>query len=114
MEHTGLMVGLKVGFMRAHTREYYSELLLPVPFSLHEPQPPLSSVEDPLRLESMFYSVFYGVTALFPLVLVHTDVLCVQVESLFSGSPIITFSWLLKLDSLGILTPFFISPGREA
>ena len=32
----------------------------------------------------------------------------------FSGSPIITFCWPLKLDSLGILTPLFISPGREA
>ena len=99
--------------MRAHTSEYYPELLLPVPLSLHEPQSPLSSVEDPPILGSMFDSVFLGVTALFPLVLVHADVLCVQVWSLsfhqFSGSPIITFCWLLKSDSLGILTPLFIS-----
>ena len=112
------MVGIRVGFMRAHTSEYYPELLLPVPLSLHEPQSPLSSVEDPPILGSMFDSVFLGVTALFPLVLVHADVLCVQVWSLsfhqFSGSPIITFCWLLKSDSLGILTPLFISSGWEA
>ena len=65
----------------------------------------------------MFDSVFCEVTALFPLVLVHSDVLCVQVWSLsfhqFSGSPIITFCWLLKSDSLGILTPLSYPQGGK-
>ena len=104
---------------RAHAKDYFPELLLPVSLSPHEPQPPPASAEDPPILAGRSGSVYYGVTAPSCWVLMHT-LLCVsppRVESLFPQfyrSPAIKFRWPSMSDSLGIPHPVARPPGSEA
>ena len=81
----GLFVGLMADSGRAHAKEYFPELLLPVPCPHGETQPPPASAGDPPTLAGWSGSVSYGVTAPSPWILMRT-LLCVcppRVESLF-------------------------------
>ena len=60
--YPGSLVGLMADSGRAHAKEYFPELLLPVSLSLGEPQLPPPS-RDPPTLAGRSGSVSYGVTA---------------------------------------------------
>ena len=57
------LMGLMADSGRAHAKEYFPELLLPVSLSHGEPQPPPASAGDPPTLAGMSGSVSSGVTA---------------------------------------------------
>ena len=86
LEPRGSLLGLMVDSMRAHAKEYFPELLLPVSFSPWWcTATPSASAGDPPSLACRSGSVSYGITAPSPWVLMHT-LLCVcppRVESMF-------------------------------
>ena len=89
LEATGSFVGLTVDSRRAHVKEYFPDLLLPVSLSLQwaTAASPPASAGDPPTLPVISGSVSYGVTAPSAWVLMHT-LLCMcppRVESLFSA-----------------------------
>ena len=59
----GSLVGLMADSGRAHAKEYFPELLLPVSLSLGEPQLPPASAGDPPTVAGRSGSVSHGVTA---------------------------------------------------
>ena len=81
----GSLVGLMADSRRAHSKEYFPELLLTVSCPCGEPQLPSASAGDPPTLAGRSGSVSYGVTAPSPWVLMCT-LLCVcppRMDSLF-------------------------------
>ena len=83
--YLGSLVGLMADSGRAHAKEYFPELLLPVSLSLGEPQLPPTSAGDPSTLAGRSGSVSPQGHCSFPWVQMRT-LLCVcppRVESLF-------------------------------
>ena len=98
---------------------HHEQLLLPVSFSLGEPQLPPASAGDPPTLAGRSGSVSYGVTAPSPgSRCTHYFVCALQVWSLcFPQScrrPAIKSLQPSKSDSLGIPPPIAGPPGSEA
>ena len=103
----GSMVELIVTSKRAYDKGNISGLLLPMPHPCGESLLTRASTGDPPILTGSFGSVFYGVTAPFLWVFVHTRFcLCPsRLESHFPqscGSPIIISHWTSRSDSLTI------------
>ena len=91
--YLGPLVGLMVDSGRTHAKEYFPELLLPVSLSPQWATATPASSGDPPTLAGRSGSVFYGITAPTPWVLMHT-LLCVcppRVECLFP--PVLSKSW---------------------
>ena len=104
--YPGSLVELMADSGRAHAKQYFPELLLPVSLSLGEPQLPPASAGDPPTLA--------GRSGLD----VHTT-LCVSSKSGVSVSPVLPNSCNQiplpsKSDSLGIPPPVVRPPGWEA
>ena len=103
---------------RAHAKEYFPELLLPVSLSPDEPQSPPTSAGDPPKLAGRSVSVSPWGHGSFVWVPMHT-LLCVcppRVESLFPQScqsPAVKSQQPSKSDSLGIPPPVARPPGWE-
>ena len=62
LEATSFLVGLMADSGRAHAKEYFPEVLLPVSLSPQEPQLPPTSARDPPTLAGRSGSVSFGVT----------------------------------------------------
>ena len=82
----GSLVGLMADSGRAHTKEYFPELVLPVSLSPGEPQLPPASAGDPPTLAGRSGSVSYE-SLLLPLGPDVRTALCVPSKSGTSVSP---------------------------
>ena len=91
LEPTGPLVWLMVDSGRAHAKEYFPELLLPVSLSPWWATATPASTGDPPTLAGRSGLVSYGVTTSSPCVLMHT-LLCVCPPRVESVSPILSKS----------------------
>ena len=78
--YPGSLVRLMADSGRAHAKDHFPDLLLPVSLSLGEPQLPPASAGDPPTLAGRSGSVSHGVTAPSPCPDAHTA-LCVPSQS---------------------------------
>ena len=117
--YPGSLVGLMADSGRAHAKEYFPELLLPVSLSSWWDTATSASTGDPPTLAGRSGSVSYGVTAPSPWSrCTYCFVCALQEWSLcfpqFCRSPAIKSHKPSKFDSLGIPPPVAGPPGWEA
>ena len=109
----GSLLGLMADSGRAHAKEYFPELLLPVSLSSQWDTATSASAGDPLTLVGSSGPVSYGVTVPSPgsRCAHYFWSLCFPQSC---RSPAITFDQPSKSDSLGIPPPIAGPPGWEA
>ena len=118
LEPTGYLAGLIIDSGKAHAKEYFPELLLPVSLSPWCVIATPASARDPLTLAGRSGSVPYGVTASSPGAWCAQDFVCALQEwnicfPQSCQSPVIKSCWPSKSDSLRIPPPIARPPSWE-